>query len=183
MYASLHCFKYIIFFVCIKVYQFKNRSLKRNKFENLDLLSSVLKNSVYPSFARQSFKFVLNVTDTRNMIMKVAFTSVWLLFVLFCHNFVFIASSEISYLCGKTLPYSWCYNVYVYSSALSMHGCVWITRLEHQEDFISLSVRCLLVFSCKEKLANTCSIRKKINPYQNKPKQSIRLTLSQDGKF
>lgn len=91
---------------------YKNRSLKRNKFENLDLLSSVLKNSVYPSFARQSFKFVLNVTDTRNMIMKVAFTSVWLLFVLFCHNFwilfVFIASSEISYLCVKTLLYSCC---------------------------------------------------------------------------
>lgn len=112
-YTCMH--RYIVlstlyFFVCIKVYQFKNRSLKRNKFENLDLLSSVPKNSVYPSFARQSFEFVLNVTDTRNMIMKVAFTSVWLLFVLFCHNFwilfVFIASSEISYLCVKTLLYS-----------------------------------------------------------------------------
>lgn len=99
MYATLHCFKYIVFFVCIKVYQIKNRSLKRNKFESLDLLSSVLKNSVYPSFARQSFKFVLNVSDTRNNIIKVASTSVCLLFVLFCHNFsilfVFIASSEI----------------------------------------------------------------------------------------
>lgn len=108
MYATLHCFKYIVFFVCIKVYQFKNRSLKRNIFESLDLLSSVLKNSVYPSFARQSFKFVLNVTDTRNNIIKVASTSVCLLFVLFCHNFsilfVFIASSEISDLLWKDTP-------------------------------------------------------------------------------
>lgn len=103
-------FKVHCIFVCIKVYQFKNRSLKRNKSENLDLLSSILKNSVYPSFARKSFKFVLNVTDARNKIIKVASTSVWLSFFLFGHNFfilfVFIASSEISDLCGKTLPYS-----------------------------------------------------------------------------
>lgn len=89
-------FKVHCIFVCIKVYQFKYRSLKANKF--------------YPSFARQSFKFVLNVTDTINKIIKVASTSVCLFFVLFCHTFlilfVFIASSEISD--GKTLPYSSC---------------------------------------------------------------------------
>lgn len=82
--CKLICFKYIVFFVCIKVYQFRNRSLKGNKSENLDLLSSILRNIMCPSFARQSFKFVLNVTDTRNKIIKVASTSVclfWLCFV------------------------------------------------------------------------------------------------------
>lgn len=102
-------FKVHCIFVCIKVYQFKNRSLKRNKSEKLDLLSSILKNSVYPSFARKSFKFVLNVTDARNKIIKVASTSLCLFFffvTIFFILFVFIASSEISDLCGKTLPYS-----------------------------------------------------------------------------